>query len=346
MTNDHLVSIIIPLYNRATLIGETVHSVISQTYANWELIIIDDGSTDGSFELAQGYANKDSRIKVCKRDRLPKGAPACRNIGASISEGEYLIFLDSDDLLAPFCLEQRLNYYKQFQDRDFLVFPMLVFNEQPYDTLQYWNTYTKEGDLARFLRADGVWQTTCPIYHKDAFSRSGGFDEDLPFWQDYEFHTRLLIQNFKYDKFYNVKPDCFNRRHTQTSISQEGLKAKKHLLVKQQVYLKLIKMLKLKRSINKEERNAIAAMFYSFAIKWVVQERNLSQGLQVWQSGYEQDVIRTFDFSVGSTCLLLKYLQLKAKKGNTFFSFAYKSLNGTFLMKFKYSQPSKTYKVK
>ena len=344
--SNPLISIVIPLYNRVCLVGETLESIRAQTYPYWEVIVVDDGSDDGSFELVEVMARNDSRIKLMKRSRLPKGGSVCRNIGAEHATGEYLIFLDSDDLLAPFCLEQRLEYCLQFPDQDFLVFPMLIFKEQPYDTLRYWNTGTIESDLARFLRADGVWQTTCPIYHKDSFSRSGGFDEDLPFWQDYEFQTRLLIQNFKYIKFYDIKPDCFNRRHTQASISQEGLKAKKHLLIKQQVYLKLIKMLKLKRNINKEERKAIAAMFYSFAIKWVIQERNLSQGLEVWQSGYEQDVIRTFDFGVGSICLLLKYLQLKANKGNIFFSFAYKSLNGTFLRKYKYNQPSKIYKIK
>lgn len=340
------VSIIIPFYNRIDLIKATLHSVQVQTYSHWEAIVVDDGSTDGSYESVQQIAQQDQRIKLLKRMREPKGGSSCRNIGAKESKGEFLIFLDSDDLLAPFCLEQRLKYFQQFPDQDFLIFPMLLFHAQPYDMLQLWNVATHEDDLARFLRADGVWQTSCPIYRKEAFLRSGGFDEALPFWQDYEFHTRLLIQNFQYLKLFDTKPDCFNRRHTQASISQEGLRAKEHLLLKEQVYIELINRLKANQKIDKEKERAVVAMFYSFAIKWVVGEQDISKALSIWQTGYEQDVIDTFHFSTGSFCLLLKYLQLKAKKGNTFFSFVYKGLNSTLLRKLKYPEPDKSYKEK
>ena len=94
-----LVSIVIPLYNRAELIAETLQSVLMQFYQNWECIVVDDGSTDNSFQVIKSLFEKDNRIKVYERNREPKGASTCRNIGIEKSNGEYIIFLDSDDLL-------------------------------------------------------------------------------------------------------------------------------------------------------------------------------------------------------------------------------------------------------
>jgi glycosyltransferase involved in cell wall biosynthesis len=97
-----MISIIIPMYNRATLVGETLDSVFAQTYADWECIVVDDGSTDNSVEVVQKYVDKDSRFKLLIRpeDRI-KGAPTCRNIGFENSRGELIVFFDSDDILSP-----------------------------------------------------------------------------------------------------------------------------------------------------------------------------------------------------------------------------------------------------
>ncbi|NMH25329.1 glycosyltransferase family 2 protein [Flavobacterium solisilvae] len=98
--NTPLVSIIIPTYNRAHLIGETLNSVLAQTYTHWECIIVDDGSTDNTDEVVGEYVKKDSRFQYHKRDfNKRKGASSCRNIGLELANGEYIQFLDSDDLM-------------------------------------------------------------------------------------------------------------------------------------------------------------------------------------------------------------------------------------------------------
>jgi len=95
-----LVSIIIPTYNRAHLIRETLDSVLAQTYSNWECIIIDDGSTDETNSLLTKYCAKDSRFQYQHRpNNRPKGANACRNYGFELSKGEYINWFDSDDLM-------------------------------------------------------------------------------------------------------------------------------------------------------------------------------------------------------------------------------------------------------
>lgn len=112
-----LVSIIIPNYNCARYIAQTIESVIAQIYQDWEMIIVDDCSTDGSYETAKEYAEKDSRITVYRMEQN-SGAAACRNKAIELSQGDYLAFLDSDDLWLPEKLERQLRFMRE-NDCDF-----------------------------------------------------------------------------------------------------------------------------------------------------------------------------------------------------------------------------------
>jgi glycosyltransferase involved in cell wall biosynthesis len=108
-TNKNLVSVITPNYNCVKYLVETIESVRAQTYENWEMIIVDDCSTDESREIAQKYVNKDNRIKLfCLEHR--KGAASCRNKGIELSNGEYIAFLDSDDIWNPEKLEKQIEF--------------------------------------------------------------------------------------------------------------------------------------------------------------------------------------------------------------------------------------------
>ena len=75
------VSVVIPVYNVINYLATTINSIICQTYTNWELLLVDDGSTDGSLEVSRAFCKEDERIHLFERDRPPKGAPTCRNIG-------------------------------------------------------------------------------------------------------------------------------------------------------------------------------------------------------------------------------------------------------------------------
>ncbi|MFT5892137.1 MAG: glycosyltransferase involved in cell wall biosynthesis, partial [Dokdonia sp.] len=97
---DVKISIIIPAYNREAIIGETLRSIQKQTFTNWECIVVDDGSSDATFQVVTAFAKADSRIKLHKRpEQLLKGANACRNYGFEMSEGAYVNWFDSDDLM-------------------------------------------------------------------------------------------------------------------------------------------------------------------------------------------------------------------------------------------------------
>ena len=101
-SKDILFSIIIPTYNRANLIGKAIDSVLAQTYHNWELIIIDDGSTDNTRDVVRSY--NDNRIKYFYQEN--RGRSAARNYGIDISKGDYISFLDDDDYYLENFLEE------------------------------------------------------------------------------------------------------------------------------------------------------------------------------------------------------------------------------------------------
>jgi glycosyltransferase involved in cell wall biosynthesis len=110
--NFPLVSIIIPTYNRVHLIKETLNSVAAQTYQNWECIIIDDGSTDETKIVIEGYVKIDNRFKYYRRpDEKQKGANSCRNYGFELSSGEYINWFDDDDIMLKNFLEEKIKLF-------------------------------------------------------------------------------------------------------------------------------------------------------------------------------------------------------------------------------------------
>ncbi|MDR2410524.1 MAG: glycosyltransferase family 2 protein [Bacteroidales bacterium] len=126
-----MISIIIPMYNRATLVSETLDSVLAQTYTDWECIVVDDGSTDNSVEVVQKYVDKDSRFKLLSRpENRIKGAPTCRNIGYINSVGELVYFLDSDDILTPQLLETVSVRMNKKPEADFALVPFDFFTDK------------------------------------------------------------------------------------------------------------------------------------------------------------------------------------------------------------------------
>jgi glycosyltransferase involved in cell wall biosynthesis len=219
--NSPLISIIIPLFNREILIVETLDSVLNQTYNNWECIIVDDHSSDNSVDIVSKYIKSDNRFKFIIRDRLPKGAPTCRNIGLSNAQGEYIIFLDSDDILHQNCLSQRVSKYQDYPDFDFLVFKSFLFEEKITDAKYYWNLINDDDIISRFLKMDVLWQTSGPIYKKKYLERIGGFKEDMSFLQDFELHMRCLLQNPNYKLCFDMPADLYIRQGRKDTISRK-----------------------------------------------------------------------------------------------------------------------------
>ncbi len=109
---NNLVSIITPSYKAKKFIDKTIESVLAQTYQNWEMIIVDDFSSDNSNEIIEKYLQKDNRIKLIKLNRN-SGAAISRNRAIEEAQGQYIAFLDSDDLWKPQKLEKQIKFMQQ-----------------------------------------------------------------------------------------------------------------------------------------------------------------------------------------------------------------------------------------
>jgi glycosyltransferase involved in cell wall biosynthesis len=106
-----LVSIIVPAYNQARWIRDTLESVIAQTYDNWECIVVNDGSTDATAEIVRSLAQSDERIRLI--EQANRGVSSARNVGIDASAGKYVVFLDGDDLLLPEKLRRQVTALEQ-----------------------------------------------------------------------------------------------------------------------------------------------------------------------------------------------------------------------------------------
>jgi glycosyltransferase involved in cell wall biosynthesis len=237
MTTHPTISILIPNYNRGELLRVTLDSCLAQTYPHWEALVVDDGSDDSSDVVGREYAARDKRIIYEKRVLMPPGAPSCRNQAFQKSRGEYVIFLDSDDLLAPCCLEQRLDAIHKNPGNDYWVFPMLMFKDRPENGRYLWNKETAKPDLNRFLELDAVWQTTGPIWKRQAVEQISGFTPGLACWQDVDFHLKALTAGLKHQLFYHLKPDVYYRQHETGSISQHEISSPAKMISRKEIFL-------------------------------------------------------------------------------------------------------------
>lgn len=189
-----LVSIIIPTYNRAHFIGETLDSIQAQTYTNWECIVVDDGSSDNTDEVLVDYIKKDIRFQYHPRpkDRLP-GGNAARNYGYELSRGEYIQWFDSDDLMLPKKIEFQLNSI-QNENADFSVCEGAAFLNNPLIYKKKWDLH-KNGDLLfNHIKGNVVFGTNGPLFLKSFLEGNKLFNESLIIRQEWEFFNRILIR--------------------------------------------------------------------------------------------------------------------------------------------------------
>lgn len=209
------VSIIIPNFNKADYLKETLDSVTSQTYNNWECIIIDDGSTDNSKTIINQYILKDSRFRFYSRlnTEKPKGVSSCRNIGIERATGEYIVFLDSDDLLLDNCLSDRLEYAFSAKKADLYIFKMqaLINGELGRIIGIPPESYLPESYIKMIFKGVQPFTVTSILWRREALIGLNGFDEKLHRLEDPDLHLRAFYKNSSYRFFEDSEPDCLYR---------------------------------------------------------------------------------------------------------------------------------------
>jgi glycosyltransferase involved in cell wall biosynthesis len=218
-----MISIIIPHRNRSGLLGETLASLEAQTDPDWEAIVVDHGSSAREREAARELCARHRRVRFLVREEGPDGPSASRNLGLRAAAGDFTIFLDSDDLLAPGCLAERRKRITADPGLGFVAFDAALFEARPGDTDQSWNQLEGAVDLERFLRSDAPWCVSGPIWRTQTVRDLGGFDESVFYGDDAELHIRALLAGVSYRKATDLPPDHFIRRSPQVPRATQGM---------------------------------------------------------------------------------------------------------------------------
>jgi glycosyltransferase involved in cell wall biosynthesis len=199
-----LVSIIIPTYNRSSIIVETLDSVFAQTYTNWECLIVDDGSTDNTNEVVKTYVEKDKRFQYYKRpNRYSTGGNGARNYGLEQAAGAFVQFLDSDDLLADNKLESQVAIvmHQEFHDNLITCKWESFLEDKKYINFREKADYKDFNSPKDYFDLIGVvggfFPPHCFLTPKKLIDKSGFWNEDLIKSQDAEFFFRVISNSQK-----------------------------------------------------------------------------------------------------------------------------------------------------
>ncbi len=178
----NLVSVVIPCYNSAATVGETIDSVIRQTYSNIEIILVNDGSPDNLEEAVKPYLEKYNNIKYIKQEN--KGLAGARNTGAKLAAGQYFLFLDSDDLIAPAYIEKCVD----------------VLDNKSNVKLVYSNGWMfgamkKKWKFSKYNFRELIMMNTIhasAVMRSEDFYKAGMYDEKLRIYEDWNLWIGML----------------------------------------------------------------------------------------------------------------------------------------------------------
>lgn len=202
MGNNPKFSVICPAYNAEKTIARTIDSIIAQNYRDWELIVIDDGSSDSTAVLAKQYADEDSRIKVIEQNNT--GQAGARNTGLRQAKGKWILFIDSDDRYEPGAFIQLKNAIIKNPSADIVLFGFNIFrNDKLLRTPHPENSIFKSNELNKFLLIRKLFISACnKLYRREYITES--FDSSIVHGEDFRFN----YQNMKQGMIVVAIPDC------------------------------------------------------------------------------------------------------------------------------------------
>lgn len=285
------VSVIIPTYNRAHILGRAIQSVLDQTYQDFEIIVVDDGSTDNTEEVVKNF--NDERI-VYHLYGKNRGVAAARNIGIKLSKAEYIAFQDSDDVWYPDKLEKTMKNIKEIKNIDFIFSCGKIIKDGEivgYTGNHSWINKSPKKELIRKLFMGNFIPTQGVVVKKDKIIQVGGFDESFPSASDHELWLRLIpICNFHFigeplfDIHFSEKCITSNvkiRLHSQKRLFNKN-KAILKKYVKSKIWYYIIKQIFIGNiffaaawDVSNRQNNYLVAMFYytvssiAFPIKFI-----------------------------------------------------------------------------
>lgn len=280
-------SVIIPAYNCADYISEAIDSVLAQTYTDYEIIVVDDGSTDSTTEILNNYSGQ---IKIHKQSNA--GVSVARNAGAQLADGEYLAFLDSDDIW----LENKLQKQSEKISSGFEICYSNKYNFGEIGDLPQIQTdvfHMPEGFIYEHLLLGNVVTTSSVVMNKKTFESLGGFDTNLTHCEDWDLWLKAAEKfHFGVDLEpllkYRVLGGSLSRRH-QAMISARNIVVANALNSEHSRSLPIMTRVKvLSTSFSCSAWEAAKAKDYSCSLKYYCK----SLGLFPFDSGVWYDFIR------------------------------------------------------
>jgi glycosyltransferase involved in cell wall biosynthesis len=229
-----LISIIVPCYNQGSFISETLDSVMAQSYANWECLVINDGSSDNSELIVQEYATKENRIKCIKQKN--GGLSNARNCGIKIAKGDFIQLLDADDLVEENKLKNSVELYLtgNLGDKVIVYSSMRYFEHNNPAALKILGRQDfiahvelkQEDELIsqqELLRLRNPFVISAPLYPSCLFSNIGYFDENLKALEDWDFHIRCTNGGYKFHHSYDKYSRTLIRLHDSSMMRNQKL---------------------------------------------------------------------------------------------------------------------------
>lgn len=205
---------VIPCWNEEKLLPEMLDCLLKQTYPDWTVICVDDQSTDKTAEIIRSYQTKDKRIQYFCRDREPKGGQTCRNIGfEKAADAKYVCYFDADDLVAPYCFEQRVKFMETHPELDCGVFPVIAYTDDIHEEYgPVFGVKMFDDDLEAMLNLNIPMAVSTNIYRYDALQDKGiKFDEKVQSMQDSDFSFQVILSGMHYTYATEAKVDYFYR---------------------------------------------------------------------------------------------------------------------------------------
>ncbi|WP_250720279.1 glycosyltransferase family 2 protein [Bacteroides fragilis] len=191
MSENPLVSIITPVYNVERYLSKCIESILNQTYANFELLLINDGSEDSSGYLCDTYASKDVRIKVFHQKNA--GVSFARNVGLGAVKGDWVTFVDADDWIEPFFLEEFLKAVTE-KDIDMVVYASYFDCKEQFTKRKYVLASDAINNLLSFR---GFPTSLCLTMYSKKIIKDNCLSLEIHHWEDFEFQYRMLLNTVK-----------------------------------------------------------------------------------------------------------------------------------------------------
>lgn len=182
-----MISVVIPVYNTAEYLPECFDSIIAQTYSDFEVVIVDDGSTDNSGAVCDNYQNKDKRFKVIHKNN--EGVTKARETALKCVTGDYLAFIDSDDTIEPTMFEDMLRIVEQFSPD---IIQSCSFRGQQENENLTITEYTGSEALYYLLRFEKLQQSLCLGLYKKSLFDNYILPPQIQFWEDFTINADLF----------------------------------------------------------------------------------------------------------------------------------------------------------